>query len=118
VQKKLLALAEAHLDDADREVRNLATALFVHFERLFPFLEQERVEPTNHTAEQALRTAVQWRKISFGNRSRNGEIATARLLTVAQTCKRQHCHVLGYLTEAVRCHRRHTAAPSLLPPRV
>jgi hypothetical protein len=118
LQKKLLALAEAHLDDADREVRNLATALFVHFQRLFTFLEEEGVEPTNNTAEQALRTAVQWRKISFGNRSRNGEIATARLLTVAQTCKRQHCHVLGYLTEAVRCHRRHTAAPSLLPPPV
>jgi transposase len=48
LQKKLFALAEAHLDDADREVRNLATALFIHFERLFTFLEQEGVEPTNN----------------------------------------------------------------------
>ena len=39
--KKLFALAEAHLDDADREVRNLATALFIHFQRLFTFLEVE-----------------------------------------------------------------------------
>src|SRR5580704_18742233 len=39
LQKKLLALAEAHLDDADREVRNMASALFMHFERLFMFLE-------------------------------------------------------------------------------
>src|ERR1039457_3376665 len=115
LQKKLFALAEAHLDDADREVRNMATALFTHFERLFTFLEHEGVEPTNNTAEQALRTAVQWRKISFGNRSRNGEIATARLLTVAQSCKRQQRHVLDYLTDAVRCHRRQTTAPSLLP---
>jgi transposase len=115
LQKKLFALAEAHLDDADREVRNLATALFVHFERLFTFLEEEGVEPTNNVVEQVLRTAVQWRKISFGNRSRAGEIATARLLTVAQTCKRQKRHVLGYLTDAVRCHRRQAAAPSLLP---
>jgi transposase len=117
LQKKLLALAVAHLEDADREVRNMATALLLHFERLFTFLEEEGVEPTNNTAEQALRTAVQWRKISFGNRSRNGEIATARLLTVVQTCKRQQRHVLGYLTEAVRCHRHQTAAPSLLPRR-
>jgi transposase len=114
LQKKLFALAEAHLDDADREVRNLATALFIHFQRLFTFLEEEGVEPTNNAVEQVLRTAVQWRKISFGNRSRNGEIATARLLTVAQSCKRQQRHVLGYLTEAVRCHRRKAAAPSLL----
>lgn len=117
LQKKLFALAEAHLDDADCDVRNMATALFVHFHRLFTFLEEEGVEPTNNVAERVLRTAVQWRKISFGNRSRNGEIATARLLTVVQTCKRQHRHVLGYLTDAVRCHRRQTAAPSLLPQR-
>ena len=114
LQRKLLALAQAHLDDTDREVRNLATALFIHFERLFTFLEEPGVEPTNNAAEQVLRTAVQWRKISFGNRSRTGEIATARLLTVAQSCKRQQRHVLGYLTDAVRCHRRQAVAPSLL----
>jgi transposase len=117
LQKKLFALAEAHLDDTNREVRNLARALFLHSERLFTFLEHEGVEPTNNVAERILRTAVQWRKISFGNRSRNGEIATARLLTVAQTCKRQQHHVLGYLADAVHCHRRHAAAPSLLPKR-
>jgi transposase len=117
LQKKLFALAEAHLDDADREVRNLATALFFHFQRLFTFLEEEGVEPTNNVAERILRTAVQWRKISFGNRSLNGELATARLLTITQTCKRQRRHVLGYLTDAVRCHRRQTAASSLLPQR-
>ena len=114
LQKKLFALAEAHLDDEDREVRNLATALFIHFERLFTFLKEEGVEPTNNSVERSLRTAVQWRKTSFGNRSRNGEIATARLLTVAQPCKRQQRHVLGYLTDAVRCHRRQAPAPSLL----
>jgi len=117
LQKKLFALAEAHLDDADREVRNLATALFVHFQRLFTFLEEEGVEPTNNVAERTLRTAVQWRKISFGNRSGTGELATARLLTVAQTCKRQQRHVWGYLTDAVHCHRRQAVAPSLLPQR-
>jgi transposase len=117
LQKKLFALAEAHLDDADGEVRNLATALFIHFARLFTFLEEEGVEPTNNVVERVLRTAVQWRKISFGNRSRNGEIATARLLTVAQTCKRQQHHVLGYLTHAVCCYRRQAPAPSLLPRR-
>jgi len=115
LQKKLLALADAHLDDHDREVGNMATALFTHFERLFTFLEEEGVEPTNNIAERMLRTAVPWRKISFGNRSRNGEIATSRLLTVAQTCKLQQRHVLGYLADAVRCHRRQAPAPSLLP---
>jgi len=47
------------------------------------------VEPTNNTAERALRTAVQWRKIMFGNRSADGELAVARLLTVTSTCQLQ-----------------------------
>jgi len=117
LQKKLFALAEAHLDDADSEVCNLARALFIHCERLFTFLEADDVEPTNNVVERALRTPVQWRKTSFGNRSRNGELATARLLTVTQTCKKQQRHVLTYLTDAVRCYRRQAAAPSLLPQR-
>src|SRR6202171_3872193 len=84
IQKRIFGLAERHLNSPHREVRNLATALFEHNERLFTFLELEGVEPTNNSAERALRTGVQWRKICFGNRSANGERATARLLTVTE----------------------------------
>jgi hypothetical protein len=59
------------------------------------------VEPTNNCVEQALRIAVQLRKIIFGNRSAQGEVATARLLTVTQTCQMQGRNALGYLTEAI-----------------
>ena len=115
IQKRIFALAERHLDSPHREVRNLATALFVHNERLFTFLEHEGVEPTNNGAERALRTGVQWRKICFGNRSANGELATARLLTVAGTCDLQRLNVLAYLSAAITCHRRRQSVPSLLP---
>jgi transposase len=81
IQKRIVELAERHLDSCHREVRNLAAALFVYNERLFTFLEEDGVEPTNNSAERALRTGVQWRKICFGNRSVGGELATARLLT-------------------------------------
>lgn len=115
IQQRLFGLAERHLDSSHREVRNLATALFQHIDRLFVFVEQEGVEPTNNSAERALRTGVQWRKISFGNRSANGELATARLLTVAQTCELQRLNVLAYLTAAIASHRKRQTAPSLLP---
>jgi transposase len=67
IQERIFALAERHLSSSHREVRNLARALFEHNERLFTFLEHEGVEPTNNSVERALRTAVQWRKICFGN---------------------------------------------------
>lgn len=115
LQRRLFALAERHLDSEDREVRNLANAMFWHCERLFAFLEYDGVEPTNNSAERALRTGVQWRKICFGNRSGKGELATARLLTVTGTCQKQQRNALTYLIEAVIRHRRGQSAPSLLP---
>jgi len=117
IQQRIFALAEQHLDSSHREVRNLATALFKHNERLFTFLEQEGVEPTNNSAERALRTGVQWRKICFGNRSATGELATARLLTVAETCQLQELNIVAYLSAAIACHRRRQRPTSLLPSR-
>ena len=114
LQKKFFELADRHVNSDDTEVRNMARALFFHSDRLFTFLEEPGVEPTNNSVERALRIAVQWRKICFGNRSTNGEIATARLLTATQTCKIQQRSALDYLTEAVRCHRCGLPAPSLL----
>jgi transposase len=114
LQKRFFALAERHLDSPDRQVQNLATAMFDHCQRLFAFLEFENVDPTNNSAERALRTGVQWRKVCFGTRSDEGERATTRLLTVTETCDKQQRNSLLYLTEAITCHRRHQPAPSLL----
>jgi transposase len=117
IQKRISALAERHLASRHREVRNLARALYEHNERLYTFLEEEGVEPTNNSAERTLRTGVQWRKICFGNRSAAGELATARLLTVAGTCRLQKLNALVYLSAAIACHRRHQQPTSLLPKR-
>lgn len=115
LRKKFLALARRYLDSSDKGVRNLAKALFRHGEKFFVFVEQEGVEPTNNSAERALRTAVQWRKIMFGSRSAEGEVAVARLLTITRTCQMQQRNALAYLTDAIRCHRRGQAVASLLP---
>lgn len=114
LEKKFFALAYGHLDSRDKDVQNLASALCLHFERFFTFLGKEGVEPTNNTAERALRCAVQWRKISFGSRSPQGELAVARLLTVARTCRMQNRSSLGYLGHAIRSHRCSQSGPSLL----
>jgi transposase len=70
LQRRFFALGERHLDSSTKDVRNLATALFVHHDKFFVFVHHDGVEPTNNRAERALRAAVQWRTIMFGNRSR------------------------------------------------
>jgi transposase len=72
------------------------------------------VEPTNNSAERVLRCAVQWRKVSFGSRGAQGEIAVARLLTVTRTCRMQNREPLDYLGSAIRSYRNTQAVPSLL----
>ena len=117
IEKRFFVLAKRHVNAADADVSNLARALFVHHAHFFTFVYEDGVEPTNNAAERALRTAVQWRKIMFGNRSEEGELAVARLLTVTRTCQLQQLNVLAYLTAAVSCYRRRQSVASLLPKR-
>lgn len=88
--------------------------LVEHRERLWTFLEVDGVEPTNNAAEQALRHAVIWRKLSFGTQSANGSRFVERMLTVIETCRRQQCNVFAWLTETVSAHHHGRPTPSLL----
>jgi transposase len=115
IEKKFFALGERYLDSKDDAIYSLADLFFMHTEKLFAFVYHEGVEPTNNISERTIRQAVQWRKISFGNRSDAGEIVTARLLTAGATCSIQKRNLLDYLTDAIRCHRQGLVVPSLLP---
>jgi transposase len=105
IEKRFFALAGGYVNAANADVRNLARALFLHPPHFFTFVYEEGVEPTNNAAERALRTAEQWRKIMFGTRSDDGEVAVARLLTITRTCQLQQLNALVYLTAAIRAHR-------------
>jgi transposase len=114
IEKRLFALGERHLNAAHADVRNLAYAFFVHNQHFFTFVHEDGVEPTNNSAERALRTAVQWRKIMFGTRSEQGERAVERLLTIVRTCQLQQLSAHAYLTAAIAAHRRCQPVASLL----
>jgi transposase len=114
IEQGLFRLGERHLDAPNKDVRNLASALFVHNEHFFTFVHVDGVDPTNNVSERALRTAVQWRKIMFGTRSDEGERAVERLLTVVRSCQLQELNALLYLTSAIAAHRRRQPVASLL----
>jgi transposase len=99
----------------DGRVRGFCTDLYEHRERLWAFVEVEGAEPTNNAAEQALRHAVIWRKLSFGTQSAAGSRFVERLLTVIETCRRQDRDVFAWLTEAVQSRLADRPIPSLLP---
>jgi transposase len=84
-------------------------------EALWTFVQVDGVEPTNNTAERAIRPGVQRRKSSFGTQSKAGSRFVESIMTVVATLKQQQRNVLEYLTAAHKAALRGEAAPSLLP---
>jgi transposase len=99
----------------DAKIEGMAKEILKHEPALFTFVYAEGVEPTNNAAERALRSAVIWRKISFGTDSERGSRFVERILTVLTTLKQQRRHALGYLTAACEAALHRRPPPSLLP---
>ena len=82
---------------------------------LWTFVVVPGVEPTNNSAERALRRPVLWRRRSFGTQSAAGSRFVERVLTTVTTLRQQGRDVLEYLTLACEAAARDAPAPSLLP---
>jgi transposase len=82
---------------------------------LYTFARVEGVEPTNNTAERALRHAVQWRKTSYGTDGEAGSRFVERILSVAATCHQQGRRLLNFLVDCCRAAAAGRPAPSLAP---
>ena len=86
-----------------------------HKTHLWTFVDIDGIQPTNNAAEQALRHAVIWRKLSFGTQSAGGSRFVERLLTVVETCRRQNRNAFAWLSETIESTIAHHPTPSLLP---
>jgi len=100
---------------ANKRLVGMCAELYDHRDWLWAFVDHEGIEPTNNTAERALRHAVIWRKLSFGTQSMQGSLFVERMLTVIETCRLQERSVFSYVTEAVEARVAKQPAPSLLP---
>lgn len=86
-----------------------------HIELPWTFLDHPGAEPTNNSAERALRGPVIQRKLSWGSKSEDGLRLMERLWTAAETCRRQTRSLLTYITDAVTAFRNGSPAPTLRP---
>ena len=99
----------------NRRLVGMCQELHNHREWLWTFVDHEGIEPTNNTAERALRPAVIYRKLSFGTQSESGSRFLDRILTVSETCRLQNRSIYDYLVTAVQAHFKQQPIPSLLP---
>jgi len=111
----LHAALETGLSCPNKKAARFCRNVLGVYPALWTFARVEGVEPTNNVAERALRRAVIWRKISFGNHSTSGCRFVERILTTVQTLRLQDRQVLDYLRETVAAHRAGHQAPVLVP---
>ena len=99
----------------NKRLVGMCNELYNNRQWLWTFVDVKGIEPTNNTAERALRPAVIYRKLSFGTQSESGSRFIERMLTVTETCRLQNRSAYEYLIEAVTAYFSHQAPPSLLP---
>ena len=98
-----------------RLVENMVVRFINYGEGYFRFITSPGVEPTNNSAEQALRFVVIDRLITQGTRSLRGRLASERLWTVLATCRIQKRSAFQWMLQAITAHYKKQPAPSLLP---
>lgn len=99
---------------ATQHGQNMEKRFRDHGAAYFTFVTTPGVEPTNNTAEQAIRFVVIDRHITQGTRSEGGRRFCERMWTVIATCTQQGKSVYGYLRQAVGNWFAAEPAPSLL----
>jgi transposase len=114
MRARMKRYCKKYLVSSDGEVRTRAKRLLDNWNHLFTFLTHEGVEPTNNAAEQALRPAVQWRKLCFGNQSEDGERFTERILTVTRTSQLQGMNPFHFLSDLMEAAFKGLPRHSLL----
>jgi transposase len=120
-QKRLEAAREGVLQagkqdvPSSRHAQAMAKRLQTHGKSYFTFVTTAGVEPTNNTAEQAIRFVVIDRHITQGTRSEGGQRWCERIWSVIATCTEQGRSVFDYLHAAVKAYFGEGEAPSLLP---
>ncbi|MBK8540073.1 MAG: transposase [Ardenticatenia bacterium] len=78
--------------------------------RSYPSSYHDGIEPTNNSAEQALRPAVITRKVGGCNRTVEGAHAHAVLASLGATCRSRGIPVLDFLVQILRAT---TAPPTI-----
>ncbi|MDP2692940.1 MAG: IS66 family transposase [bacterium] len=98
-----------------REVKNMVKRFVDHGKSYFEFITSPGVEPTNNTAEQAIRFVVIDRLVTQGTRSVKGRTANERLWTVIATCALQGKSAFEFIFTSVKAYFNNQLFPSLIP---
>jgi transposase len=97
------------------EVKNMVKRFVDNGKAYFEFITSPDIDPTNNTAEQAIRFIVIDRHVTQGTRSIKGRKANERLWTVIATCSLQGKSAYDFILKSVQAYFNNNLFPSLIP---
>ena len=97
-----------------RLIENLSYRFCHHGKGYFHFITHPEIQPTNNSAEQAVRFVVMDRHMTQGTRSQRGRDFCERLWTVIATCSLQKRSAYHWIHAAIGAHFNGRPVPSLL----
>lgn len=114
LKRRVAALLERGVESSCKKTGRTCARLLKHSASLWTFVAKEGIEPTNNSAERALRRPVILRKTSFGSQSEHGCRFLERVLTVHATLRQRGGSVHDFISAACRAHMAGKKPPSLL----
>ena len=97
-----------------RLIENLVERFGQHGEGYFRFITSPEIQPTNNSAEQAMRFVVMDRHMTQGTRSHRGRDFCERIWTVIATCALQKRSAYDWMHQAISADFNGQPIPSLL----
>jgi hypothetical protein len=85
--RKRFKKLRSHSELEHHETNNIRKRLIKFKDELLVFLKYPAILPTNNAAEQGIRNAVLFRKISFGNMTERGKRNVSIIMTITRTAK-------------------------------
>ena len=115
LDRRLAQLVDGPWEDA--HAQRLVKRLRRHHNDLFTFLDQPGVPFDNNHAERSIRPAVILRKNSYGNRSQQGAVCQAVLMSVFRTLKQRGHDPIQTVVTAIEHYLTHKQLPPLPAPK-
>jgi transposase len=114
LRARVQAVLAQGVEQGDKKTARTCAKLLKSKVAMWTFVDIEGVEPTNNSAERAVRPGVIYRKLSGGTKSDAGSRFVERILTARATLRLQRRPLLSFLQEACEARLRRSTPPSLL----
>lgn len=118
LRTEIRALLEQCANAKHERTARLAAGLLEEYDALWTFCDiasELDIDPSNNTAERAVRHAVLMRKIQGGTQSHRGSRWVERIQSARETCRLQKRPILTWLTDAATAAHHGPTVPTLPP---